>query len=224
MKTLTWIPFLLFLSTSTAWSQQIREKINLYDIITDAITRDNSSPLIISNAEIVTNNLKYKYLFEFLEMTIPKEKFNTVDERVIVKTPIIFKNCQFDNILFNRLKFEGKVNFLDGRFNGDIEFSSSEFNELTFEDCFLGSIFINNCLFTDHFIAEWNDIDVLKISNSRFKGITKLINDVNQTIEITGCTFYPRGFPCTVVHDSIGYGRQIYDNLQFVIGSIKTKL
>lgn len=222
MRKFFWFFLLLLLFSSIARSE-IRKQYDLNEIIVNAITLNQTSPLVISNADIRTDNLKYRYLFEYLEITLPPDQLHVVDDKVVINTPLIFKNCHFNNVLLDRLSFKGNLNFMFCQIDDGIELSGSNFNELTFEDCVINRAAIDNCTFDDHFIAEWNQIDALKVTRSRFNGITKLINDVRYSIEVYGCVFSERDIPCSIQNDSIGYGREMYDNLQFVIGSVEMK-
>ena len=134
MRKYAWF-FILSLLVSGIARSEVRKKYDLNEIIVNAISLNRTSPLVISNADISTDNLKYKYLFEYLEITLPPEQLKIKDDKVVISTPLIFKNCHFNSVLLDRLSFVGNLNFMFCQIDNDIELSGSDFKELTFEDC-----------------------------------------------------------------------------------------
>ena len=210
---------LLFGLSSSMIHAQTKE-ITLLEIMQQAASAQPGEKLYFNNYTIDKTKFKFQYLYEYFERRVDPDLRTLADGRLVIPANISFRNCHFKSILLDRVKLTGELKFSNCNIESDIQIINCEINRFQFENCTAGQLSINNATFNDYCVLQLNSLQDLDITKTAFYGVNWFINEIEGDISIEKCVFHPVKNGCTILSDSLGYGRPIYNNLQLSIASM----
>ncbi|MDH5399932.1 MAG: hypothetical protein OEX02_17400, partial [Cyclobacteriaceae bacterium] len=210
---------LLFSLVVLAWPAFAAEEfekqaITFHEIIEEAIRQDTGSPVIIKNRRIVRKYRSVKSLSKFLRSKYGDNIFNS-EGQLLIKRDIVINQCQSDQGLeWTDMVFERSLNIYFSTFNEIVV--NGIFQQLNLTDNNTGMMRVMSADFSGAVEISNNQATSIKLENSMFRGMVKVKgNELKSELRISGNQFQPvTGFECTVVNDTLSYGRAFSHNIQ----------
>lgn len=210
---------LLFSLVVLAWpafaAEEVeKQAITFHEIIEEAIRQDTGSPVIIKNRRIVRKYRSVKSLSKFLRSKYGDNIFNS-EGQLLIKRDIVINQCQSDQGLeWTDMVFERSLNIYFSTFNEIVV--NGIFQQLNLTDNNTGMMRVMSADFSGAVEISNNQATSIKLENSMFRGMVKVKgNELKSELRISGNQFQPvTGFECTVVNDTLSYGRAFSHNIQ----------
>jgi len=197
-------------------------QIYLSDIFDRALT-SSKSKISISNVEVISNNLEIS-LFEYLEKTHKdSDNFKLDSGRIVIPIEIEIKEAFLHRIDLSNFSFQKRFSikqstFLEtGGYADWLAFTNCQFKQLVMQHNILHDLLVVDCYFQGNVNFKQNNSDAkISFSKTKFAGNSYFHdNYAAKGIEFNRSQFLPTEGLCLTDNDSITYGRELQNNVQF---------